>query len=367
MNFIVIILSSCLFDGGKGSECLRDKQDDFMKRPGFFWIVLTLVLLAAAGFALWRLLGPITVEVTEPVRGPAVRAVYATGTVEPTVMLPIAPRNTSRLMELKVDEGDYVQEGQTLARLEDQDLQKSVDELEARMRFAKIQLDSAQALLNRGLGTVLERDRARSEWQAAEAALARARTLRAFMTLTAPADGQILQRDGEVGQLIPASQPVFYFSCCTPLRIEAEVDEEDILLVQSGQRVLIRAPALPDQVLDGKVSEITLKGNPVTRSYRVRIGLVEETPLRTGMTAEVNIIVEQHENALLIPAASVVEGHVWTVDNHRLHRQPVETGIAGEIKTEIISGLAETARLVVRPASKLEEGQRVKVDAATSK
>jgi len=333
-----------------------------MKRHGFFWIAPALILLAAVGFAAWRLLGPITVETTHPTRGPAVRAVYATGTVEPTVMLPIAPRSTSRLMELKVDEGDFVQKGQILARLEDQDLRKSVDELEARARFAKTQLDRAQTLLNRGLGTVLERDRARSEWQAAEAALARAQTLRSFMALTAPADGQILQRDGEVGQLIPAQQPVFYFSCCAPLRIEAAVDEEDILLVKPGQRVLIRAPALPDQTLEGEVAEITPKGNPVTRSYRVRINLMEETLLRIGMTAEVNIIVTLRKNALLVPATAVIEGHVWMVHNHRLHRQPVKAGIVGEAKTEILSGLAETDTLVARPMNALEEGQRVKSD-----
>ena len=321
-----------------------------------------LILAAVGGFAAWRWLGPVAVEATHPTRGAAVRAVYATGTVEPTVMLPIAPRTTSRLVELKVDEGDPVGKGEVLARLEDEDLRKSVDELEARARFAKTQFDSAQALLNRGLGTVLERDRAHSEWRAAEAALARAETVRSFMTLTAPADGQILQRDGEVGQLIPANQPVFYFSCCAPLRIEAEVDEEDILLVKPGQRVLIRAPALPDQTLEGKVAEITPKGNPVTRSYRVRIDFNGNNPLRIGMTAEVNIIVEQREDALLVPATAVIDGQVWTVSDRRLHRQPVEIGIVGEVKTEIISGLTGADTLVMRPTDQLQQGRRVRVD-----
>lgn len=333
-----------------------------MKQHGFFWTIFTLILLAASGFLGWRLWGPITLDTAHPTRGPAVRAIYATGAVEPTVMLPIAPRNTSRLMELNVDEGDQVREGQTLARLEDEDLRKSVDELEARTRFAKTQLDRAQTLLDRGLGTVLERDRARSEWQATEATLARARTLRSYMTLTAPAAGQILQRDGEVGQLIAANQPVFYFSCCAPLRIAAEVDEEDILQIHPGQPVLIRAPALPDQVLDGVVEDMTPKGNPVTRSYRVRIRFAgDNIPLRIGMTAEVNMIIEQRENVLLVPATAVLDSQVWTVRNGRLHRQSVETGVVGEAKIEIISGLVETDVLVVRPANGLKEGRRIRI------
>ncbi|MGB4876309.1 MAG: biotin/lipoyl-binding protein, partial [Candidatus Competibacter sp.] len=121
-----------------------------MKRPGLFWTIIALAALAGAGVLVWRQFGPVTVETAQPTRGPAVRAVYATGTVEPTVMLPLAPRNSARLMELKADEGAQVREGQELARLEDADLQRSVDELQARAQFAKIQFDRAQTLLDKG-------------------------------------------------------------------------------------------------------------------------------------------------------------------------------------------------------------------------
>ncbi|MFO1424765.1 MAG: efflux RND transporter periplasmic adaptor subunit [Candidatus Competibacteraceae bacterium] len=329
-------------------------------RRGIVWTLIALGLLGGGGWAGWRWFGPVTVETARPSRGPAVRAVYAAGTVEPTVMLPIAPRGAGRLVELNVDEGAQVHAGQTLARLEDTDLKQSVDELEARALFAKAQLDRAQTLLDRGLGTVLERDRARSESRAADAAAARARALRGFMNLTAPADGQILQRDGEIGQVIPANQPVFYFARRAPLRIEAEVDEEDILLVQPGQRVLIRAPALPDRVLDGRVTEITPKGNPVTRGYRVWIDFENETPLRIGMTAEINIVVDEHPNALLAPTTAVREGYVWIVRDGRLRRQAVRTGFGGEARTEILSGLGDDDTLVIAPTAGLTEGRRVR-------
>lgn len=321
---------------------------------------MVLGLLAAGGSAAWWRLGPVTVETGQPSRGTAVQAVYATGTVEPTVMLPLASRSMGRLMELRVDEGAQVRAGQILARLEDADLQRSVDELTARAQFAKTQYDRAQELLDRKLGSVLERDQARAEWRAAEAAADRARALQSFMTLTAPADGQILRRDGEVGQMIPANQAIFYFSRHAPLRIEAEVDEEDILLVQPGQSVLIRAPALPDQVLEGQVAAITPKGDAVNRSFRVRIEPKGESPLRIGMTVEVNIIVTERPDALLVPATAVVDSSVWTVRAGRLQHHPVQVGISGELKIEIISGLTESETIVVRPGSGLQDGQRVR-------
>ena len=77
-----------------------------MKRRGVFWTVIALGALMIAGVAAWRLLGPVAVETAQPTRGPAVQAVYATGTVEPIIMLPIAPRSAGRLLELKADEGE---------------------------------------------------------------------------------------------------------------------------------------------------------------------------------------------------------------------------------------------------------------------
>ncbi len=332
-----------------------------MKASQLLWSSLLLGgLLAAGGGLAWRQLGPMRVETAHPMRGPAVRAVYAAGTVEATVMLPIAPRGIGRLVELSVEEGAQVKVGQTLARLEDTDLKPAVDELEARARFAKTQLERAQNLLDRGLGTVLERDRARSEAQAADAAVARARALRGFMTLIAPADGQILQREGEIGQIIPANQPVFYFARRAPLRIAAEVDEEDILLVQPGQRVLIRAPALPDRILEGRVADITPKGNPATRGYRVRITFVGETPLRIGMTAETNIIVAERANALLAPSTAVRDAQVWIVRDGLLRHQPVILGFSGEARIEIVAGITEQDLLLVNPAANLRAGRRAR-------
>jgi multidrug efflux pump subunit AcrA (membrane-fusion protein) len=132
------------------------------------------------------------------------------------------------------------------------------------------------------------------------------------MALTTPSDGLIIRRDGEIGQFIPAGQAVFYLSCCAPLRVSAEVDEEDIARVQVGQKVVLRADALPGVILDGKVSEITPKGDPVARSYRVRVKLADPSQLKVGMTVDANLIVAERPDALLVPATAVQDNAVWT-------------------------------------------------------
>lgn len=329
-------------------------------RNKWTWTAIAVVLAAAAAFGWWRE-GPVAVTVVEPTRGMAVDAIYATGSVEPSVMLPIAPRMAARLVELNVDEGANVRKGQVLAKLDDADLASTVDELAARARFARAQYERTKNMVARGFVSKVDLDRAHSDLDAAEAALKRARAQRDFMVLTAPADGAIIRRDGEIGQLIPVGQAVFYLSCCAPLRVTAEVDEEDIPRVHIGQKVVLKADAVPGQLLDGKVSEITPKGDPVARSYRVRIALADPSALRVGMTVDANLIVAERPDALLIPATAVKDDAVWIVSDGRLRRQPVKLGVTGAARAEITAGLAADARVVDKPTDQLREGRSVRM------
>lgn len=319
------------------------------------------VILLAAAVA-WRT-RPLAVAIAHAGRGPAVDAIYATGTVEPTVMLPIAPRSGGVLAALAVDEGASVRKGQMLARLDDADLARSVDELKARERYARADFERKRGLVAQHLLPADELDRARSDLDAAVASLRRASALRGYAMLLAPADGLVIRRDGEVGQFIPAGQAVLTLSCCAPLRVTADVDEEDIARIALGQAVVLRSDALPGKVYDGKVSEITPKGDPVARSYRVRIALSDPADFRIGMTADANIVVARRDNAVLIPVAALHGDSVWTLQDGRLHRQPVQVGVAGTDRVEITGGLQDGAELVLAPDEALREGRRARADA----
>ncbi len=327
-------------------------------------IVSALLVLGALAGLWWWFNSPLPVEVARPVRGPAVDAIYATGIVEPSVMLPIAPRVSGRLVRMNADEGDSVAKGQVLARLEDEDLASTVLELEARERFARDQFQRTQELVKRQVAATIELSKTRADWEAAQAGLQRARSQRDFMNLVSPATGTIIRRDGEIGQFIPVGQPIFYLSCCAPLRVTAEVDEEDIPRAFAGQKVLLRADSQSGRIFEGEVSAITPKGDPVARSYRVRIHLLDPGPLAVGMTVDANLIVSQRDNALLVPTTALLEGGaVWVVRGGRLHRQPVKSGLAGETRTEILQGIDAGDEVVQLPTDALREGRRARTRA----
>jgi RND family efflux transporter MFP subunit len=328
------------------------------------WATL-LVLLSMGAGAAYLLWAPPSVSVVQPRRGPAVQAVYATGTVEPTVMVPISAHNMARLVELDADEGSTVVKGQLLAKLEDDDLRRAVEVTEAEERYTKAELDRLAVLVGRQVVARSVYDRAKADWEKARAAAARAAVEAGYLQLMAPADGTMIRRDGEIGQMIGANQTVFWLYSNAPLRISAEVDEEDIAQVRPGQQVLIRADALPGQTFHGRVQAITPKGDPVARSYRVRISLPGNTPLMIGMTTETNIVLRQNDHALLLPAGSVQQDTVWRVEDGRLSPQKVSIGAKGTTEIEILEGVGESDWIVAAASPRLKGGQQVHAIPAT--
>jgi multidrug efflux system membrane fusion protein len=323
------------------------------------WAALVALLGIGSGAVYW-FSSPPAVIVVHPRRGPAVQSVYATGTVEPTVMVPISARSAARLVELAADEGSVVAKGQVLAKLENDDLRRAIEMAEAEERYAKAEFDRLGVLAGRQVVARTAYDRAKADWEKARAAAAQAAALAGYLQLVAPADGTIIRRDGEIGQMIGANQTVFWLSCCAPLRISAEVDEEDIAQVRPGQEVLIRGDAYPGRLFHGKVQAVTPKGDPVARSYRVRISLTADTPLMIGMTTETNIVLRQSEHALLLPAGAVQQDKVWRVENGRLHPNNVTVGAKGVTEIEILEGVGDDDWIVTAPSPSLQAGQHIR-------
>ncbi|HEX5311016.1 efflux RND transporter periplasmic adaptor subunit [Aquabacterium sp.] len=325
-----------------------------------WWIGLPLALACVGGGTYLWVSRPLELPLTQITRGPAVEAVYAAGSIEPTVTLPVASKVMGRLTAVLAQEGDAVRKGQVLAKMEAGDLQSAVDEAQARERLAQAQFARTKELVQQHFLAPVELDRVRSDLEAAQASVKRTQALRDVLTLVAPADGTVLRRDGEVGQVLTAGQVLMTLSCCAPLRATVDVDEEDIGRVHKGQAVVLRADALPGRTLKGQVQDITPKGDPVSRSYRVRIQLDKTEGLMAGMTVEANLIVTQREQAWLIPSTAVQKDTVWVVREGRAQKQAVRIGIAGTSKTEILSGLNPDTPVIVQPPADLSEGRAVR-------
>ncbi len=320
--------------------------------------VLLPILAGLAGLGAW-ILRPLPLALVKPERGPAIEAVYATGTVEPVRWAKVAPTVTGRIVAVTVQEGDRVAAGQVLARLDAGEAQAKVSELAAREKFLKDDVERVRTLAAREVASRQASEKVQSDLSQAEAARQAAQRRLSEYTLTAPQAGVILRRDGEPGEVAQPGQVLFWLGEPKPLRVQAEIDEEDIARIKLGQTAWLKADAFPNEAQPGTVADITPKGDPVNKTYRVRLALPDDTKLLIGMTVEVNVVVREVAQTLLLPASALAEGRIFVVRDGRAHRVPVKVGILGDAKIEIAAGLAEDAMVVRRPPPGLADGARV--------
>jgi RND family efflux transporter MFP subunit len=312
-----------------------------------------------AGGGWWFVGRAPTVAVVAVTRGMAVEAVYATGVTEPVDWSRISPTVKGRLAEILVREGQAVTAGQVLARMEDPKARGDLHELQARERFLREEVRRLSILMQSQVASRQALDKATSELAQVEAAERAVQQRLADLNLAAPLDGVVLRRDGSVGEIVDTTAVLFWIGRRRPLWVVAEVDEEDIPRIAAGQAALVRNDAFPDRALAGTVSEITQKGDPVNKSYRVRIAVPDDTPLHIGMTTEVNIVIRRDPRALLVPSRALSGQAVWVVAGDEAVRRPVVAGAADQSRTEIREGLAEGDRVVAVPVAGW--GERVRI------
>jgi RND family efflux transporter MFP subunit len=323
--------------------------------------MVAVAVALAAGFWWMRFARGPEVGVAAPTRGTAVEIVYATGAVEPVRWAKVASLIRDRIVDICLCEGKTVAKGDVLVRLDDREVRAQLQELKAREEFARREMARVTELLGKGVATTQAFERISTDLRQIQALISVQMEKLEDYTITAPMDGVVLRRDGEIGEIAEPGQILFRVGVPKPLQAVAEVNEEDIPRVAVGQTVLLRNDAFQGQRIEGKVNEITPMGDAVARTYRIRIALPEDTPLIVGMSVEANVVTREKQGALLIPADAVLGNQIFVVESDRARHRQVEIGIRGTRTVEVVSGLAE-GELIVSPApADLPDGSRIRV------
>jgi len=324
-------------------------------------VILVLILVVVAALGWWRFGRGPQVTAVHPTRGTAVEIVYGTGAVEPLRWAKVASVIRDRIVFLCNCEGKTVKQGDVLARLDDRDVRAQLAELKAREDFSRREMERVTELIGRGAATVQAFERASMDLRQIQGLVSVQMEKINDYVITAPLDGVVLRQDGEVGEVAEQGQILFRVGMPKPLQVTAEVNEEDIPRVAVGQTALLRTDAFPNRQLSGRVREITPIGDPVAKTYRVRIDLPDDTPLKPGMSVEANIVTREKPNALLVPADAVQGNSVFLIQGNVVHKREVEIGIRGTRAVEVLSGLKESNRVASPAGTDLADGRRVRV------
>jgi len=352
-------------------------------------------------------------------RGDIARSVVARGKIEPLSKVEVKSKANGIIKALMVDVGDAVKQGDILAELDKEDLQAQVREAKAtqegeeanlhaatalaakarieaanpELEFARRDYERAQGLFKEKVASQQALDDASRAYEvarnrqqlldasvhtadaqveqaharvaAAKASLDRSEENLSYATIRAPISGLVLTRPTEVGDAVSsilnlgsAASLIMTLGDLSSVYIKGEVDEADIGKAACGQHVRTKVESFPSESFEGVVKRLDPMGreqNNVT-TFEARVTISNpQGKLRVNMTANAEIVLEEHKDVLLIPEASLVYDKdknvsVQLYDQARKEgwrKAPLKVGISNGQRTEVLEGLKAGDKLVL--------------------
>lgn len=366
-----------------------------MLKSSFIWVLSGLGVLAAltflAGFLFRQEAATIQVR-----QGTAVNAVPATVSVRAEYSLEVRTDFGGRIAETFLEEGRRVKAGEVLAQMDTADLLLEMERLKIKLKTAEQKqalgspkryevadaeeaLANAKRLFEQGQLSEFNFNRQSRNLQRLKDSLAleelaeheRSELLRNNlqglerkldkMTVRAPLDGVITRVWAFPGDLIDSHNSIA--TVVSEGRIvEAEISEERLAEVRSGQEAFVRFLAYRTHKFDARVDKVLPAADPETqRNVILLIVDIETEWLAPGLSGEASIIVETREDALLIPARALMGDHVFAVNRGKLELRRVEVGFRSLTQAEILSGLSVGEEVVVEELVRFRDGDRVKI------
>ena len=329
--------------------------------------ILAAALTGSGYYAYAHFLHPPLVTTSIATLAPVSEAVYGTGTVEPERWAKVVPLQRRRLVELCRCEGQMVKAGQILGRQDDAEERSALQQYEINQSQLERDLTRAEKDRDKNDAARTEYERAWTRLEESKSRIAAQKVRLNSLVLRAPLDGMVLRRDGEVGEIADPSNVLFWVGQPAPMQVVAEVNEEEINRIAAGQKALLRSEAFPEKALRATVAQITPKGDPTRKTFRVYLRLPQDTPLRIGMSVEANIIFREKQAAIVVPAEAVAGNSVQMVDDGRIRRVPVTVGIRGNRNVEISGDISKGTPVLSPARTDLTNGARIRIDASPTK
>lgn len=309
---------------------------------------------------------PVPVEVGTPTRGDILAVYSGAAPIEALAEADVIAKVSGVVRSILAEEGDTVEKGQLLARLDGDILRLELKESEAKLRKLQRDYERNVDLKDKGLVSSGDFDKIKYEMEALEAAFNLASLELDYTQIRAPIAGVISERFARIGNTISAGEAVFRVTSFDPLVAYLHVPEREYRHIAKGQPVAIEIDALQGQRLLAAVTRISPIVDPKTGTFKITIEIVDEDGrIKPGMFGRISIVYDTHENALQIPRSAILEesgsASVFVVENNKAVRKTIQTGYGQSGMVEIIDGLSDDDRVVTIGQNGLKENAVVTV------
>jgi membrane fusion protein (multidrug efflux system) len=330
-----------------------------------------LLACLAAGSAFGQVL---EVRVVQPERRDLSRISTQPATAEALYEADLGAKVSGQVIELNVDIGDRVAEGQVLARIAVPELIQARNAAAAQVRALRSAYERTAALAERNSVTQRSLVEAQSRLDGAVAAEAEAEAELAYATIQAPFAGTVTSRAIDPGDMVyqasspkGSGQPLLRVAKTDVIRIKTYVPERDSIWVDVGDAATVAFDALPGQGFTATVARLTGVLDPATRTMQVEVDLPNpDGRIRPGFYGQTRLVLERRPAALALPTAAVRRDasgpHVFVVDTDNVARRvAVEPGLEDTAWTEVAQGLSGSERVITGAAPNLADGAGVRV------
>lgn len=247
---------------------------------------------------------------------------------------------------------------------------QQVEEAQMRYEMAKSRHEAAMAAVTRNAARRQEIAAAEATVTQMEASLQMARIRLGQTALRASFAGLVTRTFVNVGEFVAIGKPIVHLVQPDSLYIKAVVDEADALTVRVGQQALVAMDVFQGRRLEGRVAEISpviSSARQESRTSEVKIRLDDRSiVLKPGLSADIEIVVEEVPNVLRLPTHVILERergkYVHVVSAGRAQERPIQIGASNWDFTQIVSGLQEGERVIIAvDGAKLDDGHPVHV------
>jgi RND family efflux transporter MFP subunit len=319
-------------------------------------------------------------EVSRPVKTMVIGGAQAggkrefPGVVDATRKADMSFRISGKLESISIKEGDQVEEGQELARLDQTDLKITLADRQANYDTAKANFDRAAKLVDKGHISRTDYDKLKANYAAAKAGLEAAEQDIKYATMKAPFAGYIAKRYVENFEEVSAKQTIFALQDISSLDIKVDLSENLMIRARQSKtkpEIYARFNAIEDKQFPLTVKEVSTKADEKTQTYQVTLNMQppENYRILPGMSATVVAnrqgLEESESGWVNLPVAAVIsnqekQGTVWIVDESSMTVSPrqIETGVLSSGKIAVL-GLNSGDRVVIAGAAFMREGIKV--------
>jgi len=287
---------------------------------------------------------------------------------------------SGKLIKRNVELGSAVTAGDVLMEIDPKDIRQTVNitsaqvaSSQSQLSLAEINLERYRKLYDQNAISRAQLDQYENAYQVALASVNQAAAQYAqganqlgYTSLVADSDGVIAGVTAEAGQVVSAGQSVMTLVKGEEREIEINVPENRIEEMRNANQVSVGFWALPGVSAAGKVREISPVADKVTRTYKVRISLINPpASVKLGMTASVAVGSAGNQQTVFIPLAAVYQTgdtpQVWIIRDGVVNLRPIKVGAFGDNKVQVLEGLQHGDVIVTAGVQKLREGQKVRL------